>query len=269
MGTVFFNTILITLIVPSFSTERISKHAIVTLFMGRKSHDPHGRYFNYLEMFVKSLRRTGFNGNILVLAPKGVCGKLIDDVRALGTILVEVTVLEHKGRSLQRGRVGAVLTKLNVWRLTDYEKLIYYDSDVVFLKNPWRAFQECTLQRYGTICATGDVGLHREGYFNSGFMVLKPDLGVYNQLLTLTNNTRQRRDIFVDQDILNQYFGSNWYRLPGEYNLLHLAEGHKYIFHKVIAIHEKLEILMKMFPDRAYVWNNIELSGPKQDFSNF
>ena len=48
-----------------------------------------------------------------------------------------------------------MLTKLNIWDLTNYERVIYYDSDHIFLKNPFDAFRLCFKFE---LCATIDVG---------------------------------------------------------------------------------------------------------------
>ena len=77
-------------------------------------------------------------------------------------------------------------TKLRVWEMVEYTQIIYYDTDFVFLKNPESALTLCGKETL--LCAVPDryqalqdpflVGK----YFNSGFLVLRPDLCTFTLL---------------------------------------------------------------------------------------
>lgn len=101
-------------------------------------------------------------------------------------------------------------TKLNLWRLTQFRKIVYLDADIVVLRAPEELFD-----LPDAFAAAPDVGW--PDAFNTGVMVLNPDLGEYYSLRGLAN----AGDSFdgADQGLLNQYFENRpWKRLSFTYN---------------------------------------------------
>ena len=106
--------------------------------------------------------------------------------------------------------------KFLMWRLP-YDRVVYYDIDILVKPPVGRCAAMCT----SSFCAVGDirqtqrsVGRNRsKPYFNSGFMVLRPSEQAYVDLL----NTKVKSPKFVDQDILNAYYG-RWQQLPKQCN---------------------------------------------------
>ena len=64
--------------------------------------------------------------------------------------------------------------------MVEYTQIIYYDTDFVFLKNPESALTLCGKE--AMLCAVPDRYQAQQDpfligkYFNSGFLVLRPDL---------------------------------------------------------------------------------------------
>ncbi|KAK5125414.1 hypothetical protein LTR85_000523 [Meristemomyces frigidus] len=101
-------------------------------------------------------------------------------------------------------------TKINLWRLTQFRKVVYIDSDVVALRAPDELFD--TEEQFA---AAPDVGW--PDAFNTGVMVLTPHMGEYWALRTMAS----AGDSFdgADQGLLNQYFEHRpWKRLSFMYN---------------------------------------------------
>ena len=101
-------------------------------------------------------------------------------------------------------------TKINLWRLIQFRKIIYVDSDVVALRAPDELF---SLPE--SFAAAPDVGW--PDAFNTGVMVIAPHMGDYWALRTLA----AAGDSFdgADQGLLNQYFEHKpWKRLSFAYN---------------------------------------------------
>lgn len=101
-------------------------------------------------------------------------------------------------------------TKINLWRLTPFRKIVYVDSDVVALRAPDELFDI-----KDNFAAAPDVGW--PDAFNTGVMVLSPHSGDYHALKTLAG----AGDSFdgADQGLLNQYFEHKpWKRLSFMYN---------------------------------------------------
>lgn len=101
-------------------------------------------------------------------------------------------------------------TKINLWRLTQFRKIVYVDADIVALRAPDELFD-----LPDTFAAAPDVGW--PDIFNTGVMVLSPHMGDYWALRTLAGSG----DSFdgADQGLLNQYFEhKDWKRLSFTYN---------------------------------------------------
>lgn len=109
---------------------------------------------------------------------------------------------------MQRPDLDSTFTKIALWRQTQYRKIVYLDADSVTLRAPDELFDEPS-----DFAAVPDIGW--PDCFNSGVLVLKPDMGQYYGLLALA-----RRGISfdgADQGLLNMHF-QIWHRLSFKYN---------------------------------------------------
>ena len=109
---------------------------------------------------------------------------------------------------MQRPDLISTFTKIELWRQTQYSKIVYIDADVVALRAPNELLTLDT-----KFAAAPDVGW--PDCFNSGVMVLAPNLGDYYSLLALA----QRGVSFdgADQGLLNMHF-RDWERISFAYN---------------------------------------------------
>ena len=109
---------------------------------------------------------------------------------------------------MQRPDLISTFTKIELWRQTQYRRIVYIDSDVVALRAPNELLTLDT-----EFAAAPDVGW--PDCFNSGVMVLNSNLGDYYSLLALA----QRGISFdgADQGLLNMHF-RDWERLSFAYN---------------------------------------------------
>lgn len=110
---------------------------------------------------------------------------------------------------LGRPDLDTVLTKLHVFRLTQYSKVIFLDADVLPLRPLSHLFH---LDH--EFSAVPDVGW--PDIFNSGVMVLSPSEDKFTELQELlkTNGSWDGGD----QGVLNEWRGGNWNRLSFTYN---------------------------------------------------
>lgn len=122
---------------------------------------------------------------------------------------------------LKRSDLSHTLTKLNIWRLIDYDRLVYLDSDILISSNIDNLLTIHENLSENDIMAASDSGW--PDIFNSGLFVIKPSLTVFKKLIKFYKDT----DSFdgADQGLLNEYFNlqshrmkSNWFRLPFTYN---------------------------------------------------
>ena len=106
-------------------------------------------------------------------------------------------------------------SKLQLWSMTQFKKIIYMDSDMMAVQNIDSIFDE-----YDEFSAVVDA---YPGIFNTGIFVLKPNMTTYKNL----TSTYKEVDSYNvgDQGYLNWYFGKKWrsstsYHLPLNYNVL-------------------------------------------------
>ena len=115
------------------------------------------------------------------------------------------------------------LTKFNIFKMTEYDKLIFLDADLLILKN----LDHCFKYEHMTAALDGEyVNLWPKWpHFNSGFMVIEPNLDLYNSIMDFANNITDDLEgikdfkgdkyLLADQEILNLYY-KDW---PSKENL--------------------------------------------------
>jgi hypothetical protein len=224
--------------------------AVVSLMDASRGGRPYQRMRG---LFLHSLRRTaGYRGPCVFMVTGGSPHVLDEEMfERYGTRTVQVDLIKQSVLNARHHHgYGALLSKLHVWALTTYDIVVYYDSDVVFFRNPVAAaLAACGGALAGqTLCATRDTALTRAGsgrpLFNAGFLVLRPDLAVHADLLRslyladgqffpdqVTFLTRliafsvnaHRRFRFL-QHLLNVYFRRRWTELNSSFNLMRPGE---------------------------------------------
>ena len=109
---------------------------------------------------------------------------------------------------MNRPDLFSTFTKIALWRQTQFRRVVYLDADIVALRAPDELFRI-----EASLAAVPDIGW--PDCFNSGMLVLSPNMGDYYALLALA----QRGISFdgADQGLLNMHF-RNWERLSFAYN---------------------------------------------------
>ena len=102
--------------------------------------------------------------------------------------------------------------KLMIWGLTQFEKLVYLDSDMVILKNIDLLFDK---ESFSAVCAGKSFpGNDRWIELNSGVIVLTPDSEIEKKLIALApkiiEEYKKKNKPLGDQDIINNFL-SNWF----------------------------------------------------------
>jgi glycogenin len=111
---------------------------------------------------------------------------------------------------MNRGDLHSAFTKINLWRLVQFSKIVYIDADVV----AYRAPDELFALRHD-FAAAPDIGW--PDLFNTGVMVLTPNLGDYYAMVAMA----ERGISFdgADQGLLNMHFKDGYHRLSFTYNV--------------------------------------------------
>ncbi|KAI5793530.1 nucleotide-diphospho-sugar transferase [Pyronema domesticum] len=142
----------------------------------------------------------------------GVNKETIVELKKLYDYVIPVEPLHSNMPSnldlMGRPDLNAALTKIHLWKQTQFRKVIYIDADMVALRAPDELFDLTA-----DFSASPDIGW--PDCFNSGFMVMHPNLKTHGELTQLASEGKTFDG--ADQGLLNQYF-TNWNRIPFTYN---------------------------------------------------
>ncbi|KAI0778354.1 hypothetical protein BD413DRAFT_465027 [Trametes elegans] len=150
---------------------------------------------------------------VCLVTPETVDVSSVKLLRRAFDIVIGVEVIEQEdGKGLQllgRPDLSQVLTKLHVFRLTQYSKIVFLDADVL----PIRPLSHLFSIPH-EFAAVPDVGW--PDIFNSGVMVLTPGEDKFKELMELLKSKGTWDG--GDQGLLNEWRGGNWHRLSFTYN---------------------------------------------------
>lgn len=200
-----------------------------------------------------SLRRAGSAYPLVVMLTATIDP---DDRRTLqddGCLLREVEPIRPASglpAAYANARFAEVWTKLAVWRLTEFERVVFLDADMLVTQNMDELFTleladgqiaachacRCNPNQIRSYPAswtpenchyTDDDGTGGNGrstaddYLNGGILVLRPDEQVFaDQMAALAEVDDLARYPFAEQDFLNEHFHRRWRPLPYVYNAL-------------------------------------------------
>ncbi|KAI0865635.1 glycosyltransferase family 8 protein [Xylaria cubensis] len=111
---------------------------------------------------------------------------------------------------MNRTDLHSAFTKINLWKQTQFRKIVYIDADVVAYRAPDELFDITH-----PFSAAPDIGW--PDLFNTGVMVLTPNMGDYYAMMAMA----ERGISFdgADQGLINTHFRNNYNRLSFAYNV--------------------------------------------------
>ncbi|KAJ9186732.1 hypothetical protein P3X46_002275 [Hevea brasiliensis] len=154
----------------------------------------------------QSLRQTGTKRDLILLLDKSISQPKREALAAAGWKIRLIKRIRNP-RAEKHSYNEYNYSKFRLWQLTDYDKIIFIDSDILVLRNLDILFH------FPEMTATGnDIW-----FFNSGIMVIEPSNCTFKILMN------HRNDIISynggDQGFLNEVFVW-WHRLPKRVNFL-------------------------------------------------
>jgi glycogenin glucosyltransferase len=111
---------------------------------------------------------------------------------------------------MDRPDLHSTFTKITLWKQIQFRRIVYADADMVAIRAPDELFD--LPQAFS---AAPDIGW--PDIFNTGLMVLNPNMGDYYALLAMA----QRGISFdgADQGLLNMHFRATYNRISFTYNV--------------------------------------------------
>ncbi|KAG8850584.1 glycogenin glucosyltransferase [Tulasnella sp. 330] len=150
---------------------------------------------------------------VCLITPENLAVETQATVRKAFDIVVGVDIIREDTSAglnlLGRPDLALVLTKLHAFRLTQFDKIIFLDADILPVRPLAHLF---TLDH--EFSAVPDVGW--PDIFNSGLMVFQPGNEKFDRIMQLVR-TKGSWD-GGDQGVLNEWRGGHWNRLSFTYN---------------------------------------------------
>ncbi|XP_027349552.1 putative UDP-glucuronate:xylan alpha-glucuronosyltransferase 4 [Abrus precatorius] len=144
--------------------------------------------------------------DLILLADKSIGPESIKGLKAAGWKIKRIErILSPFAEKTAYNRWN--YSKLRIWQLTMYDKVIFIDSDLLVLNNIDHLFVYPQLS-----AAPNEYTI-----FNSGLMIIEPSQCMFETMMEKTNKVRSYNG--GDQGFLNQIF-TWWHRLPTKLNYL-------------------------------------------------
>lgn len=147
-----------------------------------------------------SLKRVHTSRQLVILITSSVTTQMRSLLGQAFDLVEEVNLLDSRDPAnlalLNRPELGVTFTKLHCWRLVQFKKCVFMDSDTLVLQNCDELFSKEELS------AVPDVGW--PDCFNSGVFVFVPSESTYNALIKFAGEHGSFDG--GDQGLLNLYF---------------------------------------------------------------
>ncbi|ONK54860.1 uncharacterized protein A4U43_UnF10400 [Asparagus officinalis] len=168
------------------SCERSESEAYVTLLYGDE-------FLLGVRVLGKSIRDTGSKKTMVVLVSDGVSDYSKRLLTADGWKVELITLLANPN-SIRPKRFWGVYTKLKIFNMTKYKKVVYLDADTIVVKSIEDLFQ----------CSKFCANLKHSERLNSGVMVVEPSAALFDDMMSKVNSLFSYTG--GDQGFLNSYY---------------------------------------------------------------
>uniref|UniRef100_A0A5B7AY19 Hexosyltransferase n=1 Tax=Davidia involucrata TaxID=16924 RepID=A0A5B7AY19_DAVIN len=168
------------------SQTQPSDEAYVTLLYGDE-------FLLGVRVLGKSIRDTGSTKDMVVLVSDGVSDYAKKLLMADGWIVELISLLANPNQ-VRPKRFWGVYTKLKIFNMTNYKKVVYLDADTIVVKSIEDLF------KCGKFCAN----LKHSERLNSGVMVVEPSEAVFKDMMSKVNTLPSYTG--GDQGFLNSYY---------------------------------------------------------------
>jgi glycogenin glucosyltransferase len=172
----------------------------------------------------EALRRVKSSHPLLVLLSPALATGVAESLQQAGMAVKTIPASVPVPADLQAvaGHWGHTFDKLHVFGLTEFEKLVYVDSDMIVLANIDELFDKPHM----SAVAAGRLLNPDWNRLNSGLMTIVPERGLPEKIaMTLerarSDQARAGNVAIGDQDLINAYYPA-WGASPG----LHLDQGY-------------------------------------------
>ncbi|EPS73755.1 hypothetical protein M569_01001 [Genlisea aurea] len=160
----------------------------------------------------QTLIRSGTKRDLILLHDDSISPPKLAALKTAGWKLRPITRIRNP-KAITGSHNEYNYSKFRIWQLTEYDKVVYIDPDVVVLNNLDVLFN------FPQLSAAWDQGSDSDIVFNSGVMVIEPSSCTLGTIMTRIDEINSCNG--GDQGFLNEFYRW-WHPLPSSVNLLTL-----------------------------------------------
>lgn len=194
------------------------------------------QYLPGVRGLITSLEAVQAKFPLIVMIPIDINDDIKIELKKLKLNLVEVEPIKVDMQSIQLNSYWSkTFTKLALFDLTEYDKLVYLDADMLIKENIDSLFDQPHLT---SVCAGHQYpGNESWKTLNSGLMVIEPQEGLVEKLVHQIDVVKYEKNGYGDQDVIHDTY-PEWpnqldLHLSEEYNLFIGYEAY-YLSHHFI-----------------------------------
>jgi alpha-N-acetylglucosamine transferase len=196
------------------------KLAISFLITSKVGEDGYNDQLNLLKYQLCKHKKESKNKNIDIIV-LSIEKKKITGIKAKNIIVNDTF---YKGKHSPMERYNRLYTKLAIFNMTEYDRILYSDSDILWRKSIMETFEECGLNH--DFCGTKDVWTddnknrepNSELYVNAGLLVVRPSKYRHDHMISLLETANYYDAYYAEQDFLNWYYGANKKIISNKFN---------------------------------------------------
>lgn len=153
----------------------------------------------------ESLRKIGFLSDLVAIVDDKISNETIKLLKNFFNKIINIKTIEiNHNSSIQK----VILTKINVYNLIEYDKILLIDADTIFFTNPDKLFLELSEKNKDKIFMP-DIN-------NYGFILIEPSIESYNKCIKIIseNKTKIKTNSKPFKYVLNKlYDKSNFIKI--------------------------------------------------------
>ena len=159
---------------------------------------------------IESLRKTNTKYPISVLITSEITSTTEELLKSYGVHVIRKNKIDVPESIKKKNKQGMfehwtnTFDKLLIFELTQFEKLVYLDSDMYIRNNIDELFERKNMS--ATIDRRGEPSINKDWIkLTSGLMVVEPKRGTSSFFIDIISEIESKRDSIGDQDILQEY----------------------------------------------------------------
>ncbi len=211
---------------------------------------------NFLEgvlVLHHSLKKTNSKHPFLLLITPNISDEVLKVLSKHGIQYTTIQNIENPTQIDEKHRWFPTYAKLNIFGLTQFDKLVYVDADMVIVRNIDELFERPHMSAVNNRVILPERD--RYNSLNSGLLIVEPSLELFQDMLSQVG-TIEKTQTGGDQDFLQAYY-PNW---PNQKNL-HLDHGYNMFYYELDSYSQ---LFGYSFNSDRYVLRVIHYAGDKK-----